>query len=163
MAQSSGDKQLEVPRRAWPELVGRDLNYAARSAFTRAGFSDPTLILRWVEIAGADTARLTRPIKLVEGPTGGVLTLKAEPAAALFLQHESRSLCERINAFLGRQAVTKLRFIQGSLTLPSRSPGVFKPSEPPANDPARAWRGPAPLGNALLNLARSRQRGSSAD
>ena len=76
-----------------------------KTAFVRAGFVDPTLVLRWEEIAGSETAALAQPIKLSEGPSGGVLTLKAEPGAALFLQHESRSLCERINAYLGRPAV----------------------------------------------------------
>lgn len=165
MAQTSKDRQPEEPpkRRARAEPVGRDTSLAARAAFARAGFSDPTLILRWADIAGPDTARLARPVKLTEGPSGGVLTLKAEPAAALFLQHESRSLCERINAFLGRPAVAKLQFVQGSLTLPAAPPKPRKPSEPPATDPARAWHGPEPLGNALLNLARIRARGRGPD
>lgn len=165
MAQTPKDKQPEEPpkRRARADSVGRDASLAARAAFARAGFSDPTLILRWPQIAGIDTARLARPIKLTEGPSGGVLTLKAEPAAALFLQHESRSLCERINAFLGRPAVVKLRFVQGSLTLPPPPPKPRRPSEPSPNDPVRAWHGPVPLGNALLNLARMRNRGRGAD
>src|SRR5471032_2287747 len=119
MAQTIDHKQPDEPpkRRARPEPVGGDITYAARTAFSRAWFSDPILVLRWVEIAVADTARIARPIKFAESPSGGTLTLKAEPAAALFLQHESRSLCERINAYLGRAAVTKLRFVQGTLPL----------------------------------------------
>ncbi|HTP75709.1 MAG TPA: DciA family protein [Rhizomicrobium sp.] len=165
MAQSPKDRQPEEPppRRARADAVGGDAALAARSVFVRAGFSDPTLVLRWREIAGPDTARLARPVKLSEGPSGGVLTLRAEPAAALFLQHESRSLCERINAFLGRQAVTKLRFVQGSLTSHPAPPIRRRPSEPPSNDPARTWHGPAALGNALLNLARMRNRGRGPD
>ena len=162
MAQTPKDKQPEEPpkRRGRTDVIGHDASLAARTAFAHAGFTDPTLILRWTEIAGVDTARLARPIKLTEGPSGGVLTLKAEPAAALFLQHESRSLCERINAFLGRPAIAKLRFVQGALTLPPPPPKPRRPSEPPSNDPARKWHGPEPLGNALLNLARMRARGA---
>src|SRR6185437_8154454 len=55
--------------------VGGDATLAARSAFARAGFSDPSLILRWPEIAGAETARLARPVRLAETASGGVLTL----------------------------------------------------------------------------------------
>jgi len=150
-------------RRARPEPVGRDVSYAARAAFTRAGFADPTLVLRWVEIAGADTARIARPIKFVESPSGGTLTLKAEPAAALFLQHESRTLCERINAYLGRPAVAKLRFVQGSLRPLPGPPAIRRPVEPSTADPVRAWRGPASLGNAIFNLARRRGRGPGPD
>ena len=165
MAQTPKDKQPEQPpiRHARTVPVGADASLAARAAFVRAGFADPTLILRWVEIAGAETARLARPVKLSEGPSGGVLTLKAEPAAALFLQHESRALCARINAFLGRPAITKLRFVQSSLALPPAPPAPRKAKEASATDPARRWRGPEPLGTALLNLAGRRDRGRSPD
>jgi hypothetical protein len=166
MAQSANDKQPEPPpkRRGWAGEVGGDATLAARNAFMRAGFADPTLVLRWTEIAGADTARLCRPIKLSESATGGVLTLKAEPAAALFLQHESRALCARINSYLGRVAVVRLRFVQGPLAMPAPPPPKRpKPSEPAANDPARRWQGPPNLGQAILNLARQRTRERAAD
>jgi hypothetical protein len=165
MAQTPKDKQPEPPpsRHARTVAVGADASLAARAAFVRAGFADPTLILRWTEIAGAETARLARPVKLVEGPAGGVLTLKAEPAASLFLQHESRALCARINAYLGRTAITKLRFVQSSLALPPAPPPPRKAKEPSPADPARRWQGPERLGTALLGLAGRRTRGPSPD
>src|SRR5262249_23625884 len=110
------------------------------------------------------TARLARPIKLSETAAGGTLTLKAEPAAALFLQHESRALCARINTYLGRSAVTRLKFVQGTLAAPPPPPprrGI--PTEPSASDPARRWKGPPSLGEALINLARSRRRVPATD
>lgn len=158
MAQSSDDKQPAPQRRNWSGPVGGDATLAARTAFARAGFSDPTLVLRWTQIAGAETARLARPVKLTEGPAGGTLTLKAEPAAALFLQHESRALCARINSYLGRLAVVKLRFVQGALAAPAPAPPRHaKPAEPSAADPVHRWQGPPPLGHALLGLARLRR------
>jgi hypothetical protein len=162
MAQTSKDKQPDLPptRHARTVAVGTDASLAARAAFVRA---DPTLILRWAEIAGTETARLARPVKLSETPSGGVLTLKAEPAAALFLQHESRTLCARINAYLGRTAITKLRFVQSSLASPPMPPAPRKAKEPSASDPARRWCGPEPLGLALLGLAGRRARGRSPD
>ncbi|MEI9993530.1 MAG: DUF721 domain-containing protein [Rhizomicrobium sp.] len=157
-----GDADAPPQRRGRAGEVGGDATLAARSIFARHGFTDPTLVLRWTEIAGPETARLARPIKLSEGPAGGILTLKAEPAAALFLQHDSRALCARINAYLGRVAVAKLRFVQGPLAMklppPPKRP---TPAEPPASDPARRWAGPPRLGEALLNLAR--RRGSTPD
>jgi hypothetical protein len=166
MAQPQTDKQLaekqpEAPpqRRNWIGEVGGDVTLAARSAFARAGFADPTLVLRWTEIAGAQTARLARPIKLSESASGGVLTLKAEPAAALFLQHDSRALCARINAYLGRVAVARLRFVQGPLLAAHAPPPPRpKPIDPSPADPARRWQGPPNLGQALLDLARQRTR-----
>jgi hypothetical protein len=154
MAQPADDKQ-PPPRRNWSAPVGKDASVAGRAAFTRAGFADPTLVLRWTEIAGAETARLARPIRL----SNGTLTLKAEPAAALFLQHETRVLCARINGYLGREAVTKLKFVQGPLVpTPPPPPRRAKPAEPSATDPARRFNGPEGLGQALLALARQRTR-----
>ncbi len=161
MAQPPADKQPDAPppRRGRAGEVGGDVTLAARSAFVRAGFADPTLVLRWKEIAGAQTARLARPIKLSESAGGGVLTLKAEPAAALFLQHDSRALCARINSYLGRVAVARLRFVQGPLLAPLPAPPPRpKPVDPPPADPARRWQGPPNLGQALLDLARQRTR-----
>lgn len=164
MAQTPEDKQPAPQRRNRAGEVGGDATLAARTAFARAGFSDPALVLRWSEIAGPDTARLARPLKLTETSAGGVLTLKAEPAAALFLQHESRALCARINAYLGRVAVVRLRFVQGALASPLPPPPRRpKAVEPAAGDPARRWQGPPGLGEALLNIARQRTRGRTAD
>jgi len=58
MAQTPDDKQPEPRRRGRAGEVSGDATLAARGAFARAGFSDPTLVLRWSEIAGPDTARL---------------------------------------------------------------------------------------------------------
>jgi hypothetical protein len=166
MAQPKTDKQPEAPprRRGWVGDVGNDAGFAARAAFTRAGFADPTLVLRWNEIAGAETARLCRPIKLAESAGGGVLTLKAEPAAALFLQHETRVLCARINSYLGRVAVSKLKFVQGPLIAPLPPPHKLPPpADPGPDDPARRWKGASALGESLLGLARQRTRARRTD
>ncbi|MDE2134042.1 MAG: DUF721 domain-containing protein [Alphaproteobacteria bacterium] len=157
MTRSSDDGQ-QPKRRNWVSPLAPDASTAARTAFTRAGFSDPTLVLRWDEIAGPETARLARPVRLSEGPNGGVLTLKAEPGAALFLQHETRPLCERINAYLGRPAVSRLRFVQGPL-IPRHAPSMHRtlPGTIPPADPVEKYHGPEGLREALRNLARIRR------
>jgi hypothetical protein len=162
MAQTRKDKQPDdagpPPRRGRAAALGPDAELAARDALHRAGFTDPSLVLRWEEIAGPETARLAQPLKLGESASGGVLTLRAEPGAALFLQHESRALCERINAYLGRAAIARLRFVQGSLTLRARSalPRVNR-TPVPAVDPVQKYEGPEALRKALLRLAQVRR------
>jgi hypothetical protein len=166
MTQDRKNTDWETPpsRRNWPDAVGRDANTLGRSSFAKAGFRDPTLVLRWSEIAGLEVARIAQPIRLSEGPSGGVLTLRAEPGAALFLQHESRALCERINAFLGSAAVSKLRFVQGPLARkPVRKPGHPKSGQLAAEDPAHRCAAPESLKTALLRLARARQRENQRD
>lgn len=161
MAQSPKDKQpQDVPpaRRGRAAALAADAGLVSATAFLRAGFADPTLVLRWDEIAGTETARLARPIRLSEGPAGGVLTLRAEPGAAIFLQHESRALCERINAYLGRPAIARLRFVQGAVTGRSNAPARRPRNEPVGpSDPARNYLGPEALREALLKLAQARQ------
>jgi hypothetical protein len=159
MAQSGKADDPPPQRRNRTEPVAREASHAAMSAFARAGFRDPTLILRWEEIAGREVARMARPIKLTEGPTGGTLTLKAEPGASLFLQHETRPLCERINAYLGRAAVSRLRFVQGPLAArPAHRPPAKRSTILPQGDPALSFKGRESLQNALIALARTRAR-----
>jgi hypothetical protein len=128
---------------------------AGRAAFTRAGFNDPTLVLRWAEIAGPEVARIARPLKFNQA--SGVLTLLAEPGAALFLGHDSRSLAGRINGYLGQGAVTRIKFVQGMLAAPPAPARPPKPNAAPdPQDPVHQYRGPENLKNALQSLARWR-------
>jgi hypothetical protein len=155
------DTQRPAERRNRIAAVGDDARLLAERAFARAGFSDHTLVLHWPEIVGPEVARLSRPLKLSESASGCVLTLKAEPAASVFLQHETRSLCARINDFLGRPAVHRLRFVYGSLQadrtepVQLRSPSVTAPSR----DAARLFEGPQGLKDALVALAGTRAAG----
>src|SRR3954465_8845830 len=119
MARSPKETQdVPIHRHNRVTPIGGDAGLAAASAFIRAGFADPTLVLRWSEIAGPEVARLAQPLRFTEGPAGGTLTLRALPGAALFLAHEKRSLCERINAYLVRPAVAQLKFSQGAPLVP---------------------------------------------
>jgi hypothetical protein len=161
MAQRRKDKQPELPlpaRRGRAEALGNDARAVAQGALDRAGFADPTLVLRWDEIAGPETARLARPLRLSDGPSGGVLTLRAEPGAAVFLQHESRTLCERINTYLGRAAVARVKFVPGPvMARPRPQPRPPAKGPVPATDPARKYEGPEGLREALLKLAQARR------
>ena len=161
MARTPSQKQSsKVPgeppaRRGRAAPVASDAGPVGNAAFLRAGFTDPSLVLRWTEIAGADIARIARPLKFNE--SGGVLTLLAEPGAALFLGHDARALAGRINAYLGRPAVTRVKFVQGSLSPIPPPPRIPKPALSAApGDPVHNYRGPETLKNALQSLARWR-------
>lgn len=158
MARTPKEIQEASPARRNRALaVGGDASSVANTAFLRAGFSDPTLVLRWQEIAGPEVARLARPLKFSDGPSGGTLTLRAAPGAALFLAHEKRALCDRINAYLGRPAVAQLKFSQGAFLPPPPAPKRQKSAGPlPPGDPSRRYQGPEGLTKALQALARRR-------
>jgi len=94
----------------------------------------------------------------IRNKAGGTLTLRTAPGAALFLAHEKRGLCARINAYLGRDAVAQLKFSQGG-------PFAVRPPAPkakaagalPSGDPSRRYQGPEGLAKALQALARRRE------
>ena len=158
MARTKPPKQLEpgeVARRGRATPVGGDASEAAHAAFARAGFTDPTLVLRWSEIAGPEISRIARPLRFEE--KSGILTILAEPGAALFLAHDSRQLAERINAYLGRPAVTKVKFVQGAVSQPVPPPKPARPGPAPkGDDPVYKYSGPDALKTALKSLARWR-------
>lgn len=142
-----------VTRRGRSAAVAADATALAARAFARKGFADPALVLHWSEIAGPEVARLAVPVKLSNGPSGATLTLKADPGAALFLQHESRQLCARINAWAGQQLVSRLRFVQGPLARPPKVRAARRACAPSPADPAWHFAGDEGLKAALLALA----------
>src|SRR5258705_3542729 len=111
---------LQFARRGRARAAGEDTGNQVAAVLAKAGFSDPTLVLRWRDIVGADVARIAQPTKLSRGAEGDVLTLKCEAGAAVFLQHETRSLIQRINTYLGSSRVVRLKLVGGQLTPPSQ-------------------------------------------
>lgn len=155
-------EETQPSRRNRVAPVSGDAGAMAAGAFQRMGFRDPSLVLRWREIAGPEVARLCQPLRFSEGPDGGTLTLKALPGAALFLGHETRTLTARINLYLGRPAVARLKFVQGNFLPPRPTQSLRRPAATPqSGDPANAWRGPENLKAALLALARWRESGKN--
>src|SRR6185436_7962479 len=102
-------------RRGRAAAAGDDALRLAVAALARAGFSDANLVLRWQEIAGIEAARIARPLKLQEGPTGAVLTVACDPGAIVFLQHETRALLERLNGYLGHGRIARLKLVPARL------------------------------------------------
>jgi hypothetical protein len=148
--------QSAPARRGRARAAGQDALSHASAALAKAGFSDATLVLHWREIVGADIARIAQPVKLSQGPDGAVLTLRCEAGAAVFLQHQTRALLERINGYLGASRIARLRLVAGEL---SRS---AEPTDHPGRSPTRQDEETSspgaklPLSEALSRLARSR-------
>jgi hypothetical protein len=145
-----------APRRGRASPAGEDVLGHAASALQRAGFSDATLVLRWREIAGPDIARIAEPVKLTDAPDGAVLTLKCEPGAAVFLQHQTRELLGRLGSYLGPGRITRLRLMPGELedvTLLPDHPGLGHRAGAPPEEPSS----PPTLSHAIGRLERRRR------
>ncbi|HUI15595.1 MAG TPA: DciA family protein [Xanthobacteraceae bacterium] len=97
-----------------PKIVGE--------TFTRQGFASAELVTRWAEIAGAEVAAHSEPMKIQwtrpadgEEREPGTLVLRVEGPAAIEVQHLADVICERVNRFLGWRAVARLALRQAPL------------------------------------------------
>ncbi|WP_296516795.1 DciA family protein [Rhodopseudomonas sp.] len=106
-------------------------------AYARQGFAARELVTRWAEIAGAEVAAHSEPLKIqwprpVEGQQQepATLVLRVEGPMALEIQHASDAILQRVNRFFGWSAVGRLALRQAPL---SHRPGKKPPAAP---DPA---------------------------
>lgn len=107
----------------------------------RAGISIE-LVQSWEEIAGPRLAGLSRPQK-IQWPRRmheddpfqpAVLVVACEGMAALHLQHETGEVIGRVNAFLGFNAIDRIKIVQKPLT---NDKIRRKPSFRPLTEPER--------------------------
>src|SRR3954469_20498087 len=112
------DKPRRTNARPLSDLLRKTLN----EAFAKQGFASSELVTRWTEIVGAEIAAHSQPEKIQwpravgdDLPDPGTLVLRVEGPTAVEIQHLSRVILERINRFLGWQAVGTLRLRQAPL------------------------------------------------
>ena len=119
-----------------PRAISRSLAKVTRPVLEKRGRDFAALVAAWPEIAGprlaGDSAldRLARP----RGGGPAALHLRVTPGLAVEVQHLSPQLIERINAFLGHQAVDRLVLAQRPVGPP---PGPRARRVAPAPDAAR--------------------------
>lgn len=100
-------------------------------AYARQGFASRELVTRWAEIAGAEIARFSEPLKIqwprpVEGQPQqpATLILRVEGPMALEIQHASDAILQRVNRFFGWSAVGKIALRQAPLSRPKARKSV---------------------------------------
>ncbi len=91
-------------------------------AYAKQGFAARELVTRWGEIAGAEIAAHSEPLKIqwprpVEGQPQepATLVLRVEGPMALEIQHASDVILQRVNRFFGWSAVGRLALRQAPL------------------------------------------------
>lgn len=94
-------------------------------AYAKQGFASRELVTRWAEIAGAEVAAHSQPLKIqwprpVEGQQTepATLVLRVEGPMALEIQHSSDAILQRVNRFFGWSAVGRLALRQAPLSRP---------------------------------------------
>jgi hypothetical protein len=109
--------------------LGAILGKTIDEVFARQGFASRELVTRWAEIAGAEIAAHSQPMKVQwPRPVGdappelATLVLRVEGPMALEIQHQSGVILERVNRFLGWQAFGRLALRQAPLSRPEKRP-----------------------------------------
>jgi hypothetical protein len=132
-----------------PRPLGGILAPLLRPAFKRRGGAGAQLLADWPDIVGPQLAAITTPRAL----NGTRLTIACAGPVALELQHLATALTGRINAQLGRAAVTELRFVQAAADLPARAATKLPPAPAVARaELAVADLPPGELRDALVRL-----------
>ena len=127
------------------------LQQRIRTAGEKRGFAVTRLLTQWAEIAGEDTARITRPVKIGYGREGmgATLTLLVSPAHAPMVQMDLPRLKDRVNAAYGYAAISRISLTQTAATGFAEGQAEFnpapknaKPLDPVIQAEARAFAAP---------------------
>lgn len=99
-----------------------------KTALQRRGFAESRVLTQWEEVAGAALAPLCRPVKVdyAAGGFGATLVVMADGARAPEVTMLRPRIIERVNAFYGYRAISRVRVVQtapgaGALSLSSRN------------------------------------------
>lgn len=116
-------------KRSYPKPLADLVAVCVADAFARQGFSSREIVTHWDEIVGAEIAALAEPVRMQwirnrdpDDSPPATLVLRVEGPAALEIQHMSGLILERVNRYLGWQAVDKLSLRQSPLTRRRRLP-----------------------------------------
>ncbi len=117
---------------------------AVRAAGETRGFAVARLLTHWSEVAGADLAAKTQPVKIGygKGGMGATLTLLVRSAEAPMVQMALPGLKDRVNAVYGYAAVRHIQLTQTAATGFAEGQAVFAapPKVEAPKDPAMQAR-----------------------
>ena len=151
---------MNKPGRIHAKPLSALLGSAINDVFAKQGFASRELVTRWADIAGADVAAHSEPLKIqwprpVEGqdPEPATLVLRVEGPMALEIQHTSDVILERVNRFFGWNAVGRIALRQAPL---SRPPAPKARKKPDAAEVARIADGLGTVEDEALRGALAR-------
>ena len=139
-------------RRAAPRLGARVTPQVARLA-AKSGAMDPGLAERWEEAAGADLARLCRPVRLRRQKNAVTLEVSVRNgAAAMRVQYAQDQLLARLRTQLREPRLTRLRIVQAGGAEPPRWASRKVEAVAPDDAPAPPTRPAHSLAEALERM-----------
>jgi len=120
---------MAMNKRSDPKPLAELMSVCVADAFARQGFTSCEIVTHWDDIVGPEIAAVAEPIRMQwvrsrdpdEAPPA-TLVLRVEGPAALEIQHMSGVILERVNRYLGWQAVDRLALRQAPLTRRRKPP-----------------------------------------
>jgi len=101
------------------ETLNKYFRNLSQASFAKHGHAYAEILSHWPEIIGETLAAVSTPER-VKWPkaagaesSGGTLILRGAPGHTLDLQHETPHIIERINTFLGFNAVSSVKILHG--------------------------------------------------
>lgn len=116
-------------KRSYPRPLADLVGMCVADVFARQGFTSCEIVTHWDDIVGAEVAAVAEPVRMQwirsrdpdESPPA-TLVLRVDGPAALEIQHMSGVIVERVNRYLGWQAVDGLSLRQAPLTRRCKAP-----------------------------------------
>lgn len=112
-----------------PRSIGALIGSVIAPVCAKRGFATADLISAWADIVGPRYATTTMPEKITwprrdqaKAPAGATLVIRVDSGMAIYLQHETGVVLDRINGFLGFGAVAQLKIVQGVVSTPRKAP-----------------------------------------
>ena len=113
--------------------IGGMTAHLAKQSLGKRGFAEAELVAQWPTIVGSLLGAGSVPLKIAFPPgdrVGGTLSVRVGSGAlATELQHLEPQILQKVNAFFGYGAVTRLTIAQGPV--PKRTLRRPPPPEPP--------------------------------
>jgi len=116
-------------KRSSPRPLAELVSVCVADVFKRQGFTSCEIVTHWDDIVGPEIAALAEPVRMQWVRTGdpndappATLILRVEGPAALEIAHMRAVILERVNRYLGWQAVDKVALRQAPLIHRRRPP-----------------------------------------
>lgn len=142
-----------------PRALAAIVQPIARQALGKRHAALGALIADWPAIAGDGPAGRALPygLSFPKGRRdGGTLTLRADPADALEIQHDTPRILDRVNGYFGYRALDRIKLVQAPpKRSPRRPPRPLSPTEESDLDQALAAIDDPELRARLAQLGRS--------
>ncbi len=99
------------------ETLDKHFRKLTASVFQKHGFAQGEVLSHWPEIVGEQVAAISTPERIRwprghEEKSGGTLNVKVQAGRGLDVEYAAAGIVERVNRFLGYQAVTALKVTQ---------------------------------------------------